>query len=181
MCVEEYIRVARLTESRDETWEPALFVYDADEELLEIFAVSNEGSVSVDAPLAARLDELGVGYKTARGDRPCALVVPETEHFGQQKLGMTRAIGDFYMQYHGCTWEPAVSCIDLFDLVTQLSQVMHARPSSPRAAPAAPPLAAPSAPPTEPSPRLPRCHVASDPRARPPPYHPLVPLPLTTP
>ena len=27
------------------------------------------------------------------------------------------------MQHHGCTWEPAVSCIDLFDLVAQLSQV----------------------------------------------------------
>ena len=36
---------------------------------------------------------------------------------------MTRSLGDYYMQWHGVTWEPAVSCIDLFDLVTQLSQV----------------------------------------------------------
>ena len=124
MSVEEYIRVARLTEQRDEDWEPALFVYDAEsEDLLEIFEVSAEGSVTVDNALASRLDELGVGYKTARGDRPTALVVPETEVFGQQKLGMTRTLGDFYMQHHGCTWEPAVSCIDLFDIVSQLSQV----------------------------------------------------------
>jgi len=123
MSVDEYIRVARLTEQRDESWEPALFVYDSEDELLEIFAVSNEGSVTVDEELAGKLDELGVGYKTARGDRPCALVVPETDRYGQQKLGMTRTIGDFYMQHHGCTYEPAVSCIDLFDLVAQLSQV----------------------------------------------------------
>jgi serine/threonine protein phosphatase PrpC len=36
---------------------------------------------------------------------------------------MTRSLGDFYMQYHGCTFEPEVSCIDLFDLVTQLKHV----------------------------------------------------------
>ena len=109
---------------RPEEWEPALFVYDGDsEEFLEIFTVSDEGAVTVDAELADKLDELGVGYKSARGDRPTALIVPETEDYGQQKLGMTRTLGDFYMQHHGCTFEPAVSCIDLYDLVSQLSQV----------------------------------------------------------
>ena len=28
MCVDEYIRVAQLTNERPEDWEPALFVYD---------------------------------------------------------------------------------------------------------------------------------------------------------
>ena len=84
------------------------------EEFLEIFTVSDEGAVTVDAELADKLDELGVGYKSARGDRPTALIVPETEDYGQQKLGMTRTLGDFYMQHHGCTFEPAVSCIDLY-------------------------------------------------------------------
>ena len=50
-------------------------------------------------------------------------MVPETARYGQQKLGMTRALGDFYMQHHGCTWEPAVSCIDLFDVQSELSRV----------------------------------------------------------
>ena len=36
---------------------------------------------------------------------------------------MTRSLGDFYMQHHGATWEPAVSCIDLFDLVDQLDHI----------------------------------------------------------
>ena len=36
---------------------------------------------------------------------------------------MTRTLGDMYLQYHGATWEPSVSCIDLHDLVQQLSQV----------------------------------------------------------
>ena len=125
MSVEEYIRVARLTESRGEDWEPANFVYDADNsnDVLEIFAVSEEGQVQVDKELQGRLDDLGVGYKTTRGDRPTALVVPETSKYGMQRLGMTRSLGDFYMQYHGCTFEPEVSCIDLFDLVTQLKHV----------------------------------------------------------
>lgn len=73
--------------------------------------------------LASKLDSLGVGYKTTRGDRPTALVVQENAQYGMQRLGMTRSLGDFYMQYHGCTFEPSVSCIDLFDLVTQLAQV----------------------------------------------------------
>ena len=68
----------------------------------------------------AKLDDIGVGFKTARGDRPTALVVPETDAYGSQKLGMTRTLGDYYMQYHGATWEPAVSCIDLFELVAQV-------------------------------------------------------------
>ena len=125
MSVEEYVRVARLTESRGEDWEPANFVYDADNsnDVLEIFAVSEEGQVQVDKELQGRLDDLGVGYKTTRGDRPTALVVPETSKYGMQRLGMTRSLGDFYMQYHGCTFEPEVSCIDLFDLVTQLKHV----------------------------------------------------------
>ena len=124
MSVDEYIRVARLTEERPDDWEPALFVYDGDpDDLLEVFAVSDEGSVAVDPELAEQLDELGIGYKSTRGDRATAIVVPETERYGQQKLGMTRSLGDFYMQHHGCTYEPAVSCIDLFDLVAQLSQV----------------------------------------------------------
>jgi len=124
MSVDEYIRVARLCEVHADDWEPANFVYDADsDELLEIFSVSNEGAVEIDKELASKLDELGVGYKTTRGDRPCALVVQETEQYGMQRLGMTRSLGDFYMQYHGCTFEPSVSCIDLFDLVSQLSQV----------------------------------------------------------
>jgi serine/threonine protein phosphatase PrpC len=125
--VDEYIRVAKLTEEHGEDWEPALFCYDADDQQmlcdLQIFAVSDEGSVAVDADLESKLDELGLGFKNERGDRPVALVVPETEDYGQQKLGMTRALGDFYMQYHGATWEPAVSCIDLFDVVGQLGDV----------------------------------------------------------
>jgi len=123
MSNEEYVRVARLCESREESWEPALFLYDYDEEVLEIFAVSDDGEVALDEATAQSLDEKGVGFKTARGDRPSALVVPETADYGQQKLAMTRSLGDFYMQYHGAVWEPSVSCIDLFDLVSQLSKV----------------------------------------------------------
>ena len=33
---------------------------------------------------------------------------------------MTRSLGDFFMQWHGATREPSVSCIDLLDVTTQL-------------------------------------------------------------
>ena len=36
---------------------------------------------------------------------------------------MTRSLGDFYLQHYGVSWEPTVSCIDLFDVASQLSQV----------------------------------------------------------
>ena len=125
--VEEYIRVAKLTEEHNEEWEPALFCYDADDQQalpdLQIFTVSEEGSVAIDTDLANELDEMGLGFKNERGDRPTALVVPESNSYGQQKLGMTRALGDFYLQHHGATWEPAVSCIDLLDVVGQLNDV----------------------------------------------------------
>lgn len=85
--------------------------------------MSDQGQVEVDAVLAGRLDELGVGYKTARRDRPSAIFVPETEEYGQQKLGMTRSLGDYYMHYHGACAVPAVSCIDLHDIGGQLSRV----------------------------------------------------------
>jgi len=121
----EYIRIAQMADHRPDDWEPAYFVYDGpddSEDLLEIFTVSDSGQVEVDKEIADNLDELGVGYKTARFDRPCSLLV-ESDKYGQQKLGMTRTLGDFYMQYYGATWEPDVSCIDLFDIVAQLSQV----------------------------------------------------------
>ena len=47
----------------------------------------------------------------------------ETEAYGQQKLAVTRSLGDFYMQWHGATWEPTVSCIDLFDVAGQLDDI----------------------------------------------------------
>ena len=121
----EYIRIAQMADHKPDDWEPAYFVYDGpddSEDLLEIFTVSDSGQVEVDKEIADNLDELGVGYKTARFDRPCSLLV-ESDKYGQQKLGMTRTLGDFYMQYYGATWEPDVSCIDLFDIVAQLSQV----------------------------------------------------------
>eukprot|EP00966_Prymnesium_polylepis_P231420 5354703-Prymnesium_polylepis.1 len=51
------------------------------------------------------------------------MFVLETDSYGQQKLAVTRSLGDYYMQYHGATWEPAVSCIDLFDVSSQLKQI----------------------------------------------------------
>ena len=47
----------------------------------------------------------------------------ETESYCQFQLGVTRSLGDFYLQHFGVSWEPAVSCIDLFDVAGQLSQV----------------------------------------------------------
>ena len=83
----------------------------------------SQGEVDLDRGVLDRLDELNVGFKTVRGDRPTALFVLETESYGQQKLAVTRSLGDFYMQYHGATWDPTVSCIDLFDVARQLDQV----------------------------------------------------------
>ena len=54
-------------------------------------------SLALDAALAGRLDDLGVAYKTARGDRPTCFLV-DTETYGSQHLGVTRALGDYFMQ-----------------------------------------------------------------------------------
>jgi len=122
--VDEYIRMAQLSEVRSPGWEPAICAYDAEVgSMLEIFQISDEGEVDLDRAMVERLDELNVGFKTARGDRPTAIFVPETEAYGQQKLAVTRSLGDIYMQHHGATWEPTVSCIDLFDVAGQLDQV----------------------------------------------------------
>ncbi|KAL1495750.1 hypothetical protein AB1Y20_016612 [Prymnesium parvum] len=122
--VEEYIRMAQLALSRPAGWEPAVCAYDADVgSLLEIFRISEQGEVDLDHATLSRLDELNVGFKSARGDRPTAMFVLETESYGQQKLAVTRSLGDFYMQYYGATWEPSVSCIDLFDVSGQLDQI----------------------------------------------------------
>ena len=123
----EFLRVARLASSRPAEWEPALFVYeseDAEREVpIEIFAVSEEGEIGYDEDVRDNLDELQVGYKSARGDRPTALLVEESDDYGAQKLGFTRSLGDFFMQWHGATWEPAVSCIDLAEVAAQLERV----------------------------------------------------------
>jgi len=122
--IEEYIRMAQLADSKPRGWAPAICAYDTDAgSLLEIFHVSEGGEVDVDKNMLAQLDELDVGFKTARGDRPTACFVLETEEYGQQKLAVTRSLGDFYMQYHGATWEPTVSCIDLLDVASQLNQI----------------------------------------------------------
>jgi serine/threonine protein phosphatase PrpC len=47
----------------------------------------------------------------------------DTETYGSQHLGVTRALGDYFMQWHGATWEPGVSCIDLLDVASQLGRV----------------------------------------------------------
>lgn len=122
--VDEYIRMAQLAASRPQGWSPAICAYDTDVgSLLEIFAISEQGEVDLDHNALAKLDKLNVGFKTARGDRPTAMFVLETELFGQQKLAVTRSLGDFYMQYHGATWVPSVSCIDLYDVAAQLSHI----------------------------------------------------------
>ena len=51
----------------------------------------------------------------ARGDRPTALLSPESDAWGEQRLGVTRALGDFYMQTRGVTHEPSVSCIGEYE------------------------------------------------------------------
>ena len=43
-----------------------------------------------------------MGYKTARGDRPTAMIALEAE-YGEQKLGVTRSLGDFYLQWRAAT------------------------------------------------------------------------------
>ena len=117
-------QVARLTASQRDGWRPAVFAYDDDgTTLLEIFSFSHQGTAQVDASLATRLDAMGMGYKTVRHDRPASIVVAETDEFGQQKLGMTRSLGDYYMHHHGASAVPAVSCIDLFDIVGQLTRM----------------------------------------------------------
>ena len=57
----------------------------------------------------------------ARGDRPTALVSPATGKLGEQRLGVTRALGDFYMQTRGASHVPSVSCIDLRDVAEEVS------------------------------------------------------------
>lgn len=122
--VDEYIRMAQLATQRPDGWEPAVCAYDTDVgSLLEIFRISEQGEVDIDRDKLEKLDECNVGFKTARGDRPTAMFVLETDSYGQQKLAVTRSLGDYYMQYHGATWEPAVSCIDLFDVSSQLKQI----------------------------------------------------------
>ena len=97
--------------------------YDAEARgLLEIFAVTDDGNVDL-ADVDATLTECDVGYKSKRGDRPTALLVPEGDVYASQQLGITRSLGDFYLQYHGVSWEPAVSCIDLFDVQSELRRV----------------------------------------------------------
>ena len=127
---DEFIRVHNLAGERPDGWEPANFVYDTsgseyDAEargLLEIFAVTDDGNVDL-ADVDATLTECDVGYKSKRGDRPTALLVPEGDVYASQQLGITRSLGDFYLQYHGVSWEPAVSCIDLFDVQSELRRV----------------------------------------------------------
>ena len=127
---DEFIRVHNLAGERPDGWEPANFVYDTsgseyDAEargLLEIFAVTDDGNVDL-ADVDATLAECDVGYKSKRGDRPTALLVPEGDVYASQQLGITRSLGDFYLQYHGVSWEPAVSCIDLFDVQSELRRV----------------------------------------------------------
>lgn len=100
----------------------AQFVYDA-EPPIDIFAISADGEVSLNAEAEASLEECGVGFKTVRGERPTAMIVPSTRQYGEQKLGITRALGDFYLQSHGVSWEPAVSAVDLVDISQTLSRI----------------------------------------------------------
>ena len=121
---DEFIRVAQLVQERGKDWQPGVFAYDIDgDTLLEVFAVSEAGEVDVDRHAEKQVEEAGVGFKNARGERPTALFAVETESYCQFQLGVTRSLGDFYLQHFGVSWEPAVSCIDLFDVAGQLSQV----------------------------------------------------------
>jgi hypothetical protein len=40
------------------------------------------------------------------------LFAVETETYCQFQLGVTRSLGDFYLQHFGVSWEPAVRCTD---------------------------------------------------------------------
>ena len=121
---DEFVRVQRFgAQQVDDAWEPPLFAYTAGDEPLEIFAVGADGTVELDPEALRQLDETGAGYKTARGDRPTAVVATETREYEECQLGVTRSLGDFYLQHFGVTWEPTVSCIDLLDVASQLEQV----------------------------------------------------------
>ena len=160
---DEFIRVAQLAQERPPDWQPGVFAYDIDgNTLLEVFAVSDAGEVDVDRDAEKEVEAQGVGFKNARGERPTAIFALETSEYCQYQLGVTRSLGDFYLQHFGVSWEPAVrrqpplpappdrqaparrartwtllrrplrrpppprpqvSCIDLFDVASQLSQV----------------------------------------------------------
>ena len=120
---DEFVRVQRFGAQQVDAWEPPLFAYTAGDEPLEIFAVGADGTVELDPEALRQLDEMGAGYKTARGDRPTAVVATETREYEECQLGVTRSLGDFYLQHFGVTWEPSVSCIDLLDMRAQLEQV----------------------------------------------------------
>ena len=110
---DEFIRVAQLVQERGKDWQPGVFAYDIDgDTLLEVFAVSEAGEVDVDRHAEKQVEEAGVGFKNARGERPTALFAVETESYCQFQLGVTRSLGDFYLQHFGVSWEPAVRCID---------------------------------------------------------------------
>ena len=109
LSADEFIRVAQLAQERSKEWQPGVFAYDIDgDALLEIFAVSEKGEVDFDRDAEKQVEEAGAGFKNARGERPTALFAPETEAYCQFQLGVTRSLGDFYMQHFGVSWEPAV-------------------------------------------------------------------------
>ena len=122
---DEFVRVAKLVAERGEGWNPPVFAYTAgdDDEPLEIFAMRDDGTVELDAESLQQLEACDAGFKTARGDRPTSIIAPETVDYEPCQLGVTRSLGDFYMQHYGITWEPAVSCIDLNEVASQLEHV----------------------------------------------------------
>mmetsp|Transcript_16319 Transcript_16319/g.52100 ORF Transcript_16319/g.52100 Transcript_16319/m.52100 type:complete len:290 (+) Transcript_16319:373-1242(+) len=116
--------VARL----DEAMAAARCVYDTgceEEEPIEVFRRGAGGEWQLDPDSLARVDKIGLGFKTVREDRPTTmLLMPSETGFPQQSLAVTRALGDHFFQQHGATWEPSVASLDLFDVAGQLDQVV---------------------------------------------------------
>ena len=51
--------------------------------------------VDLDHEAEKEVEAQGVGFKSARGERPTAIFAPETEEYCQYQLGVTRSLGDF--------------------------------------------------------------------------------------
>lgn len=96
----------------------ALVVYshpamlDGPEHLLHVFHRDGDAWAFDEASRAAA-EEAGCGFKTERGDRATLLLTPEAGTYSQSIIGVTRALGDFYLQQYGVTWRPQVTTYSL--------------------------------------------------------------------